>query len=176
MNNTKRVLIALVFLFVCGLLPVHAEEMPKPYVGSEAFERMKQLVGTWEGTMDMGKGPQKMKTEYRLTSGGSAIVETFSVGSPHEMVSVYHDNAAKKLSMTHYCMIGNQPKMVLKSMDANSITLDLAEDAPINVSHDQHMHGATIVFNDKDTVTQRWTGFEKGKENHVVQIHYQRVQ
>ncbi len=173
----KRIVItALLGILLFGPASVYAEEMPKPYVGSEAFERMKQLVGTWEGTMDMGKGPQKMKTEYRLTSGGSAIVETFSLGSPQEMVSVYHDNAAKKLSMTHYCMIGNQPKMVLKSMDADSITLDLAKDAPIDVAHDQHMHGATIVFKDKDTVTQRWTGFEKGKENHVVQIDYQRVQ
>ena len=74
--NIHRLLLA----GVIGLLPlvsaqVSAQETDR-YVGSEAFERVKQLVGFWEGTIDMGQGPEKITASYKLTSGGSAIVET----------------------------------------------------------------------------------------------------
>lgn len=57
-----------------------AEPDQKPYVGSKAFEQMKHLAGSWETTMDHGQGPMKMKASYKLTAGGSAIVETIFEG------------------------------------------------------------------------------------------------
>ena len=73
------------------------------YTGSDAFESMKQLVGSWDGTIDMGQGPQTITASYNLTAAGSAIVETVFEGAPHEMTSVYHDNSDRKLTMVHYC-------------------------------------------------------------------------
>ena len=43
------------------------------YEGSQAFQKMKQLSGNWEGMVDIGKGPQKITANYRVTSAGSAF-------------------------------------------------------------------------------------------------------
>lgn len=147
----------------------------KPYVGSEAFENMKQLVGLWEATMDMGKGPMKVQASYKLTSGGSAIVETVFEGAPHEMMSVYHDNSNRILTMVHYCAEHNQPRMILKSMKANQLTMELSADSDIDVANEKHIHAATIMFNGKDAMTQEWTKFEKDQKPQVMQIHYKRI-
>ena len=48
--------------------------------------------------------------------------------------------------MTHYCMLGNQPKMVLKGMENNQLMFDLSKDADIDVANETHMHAATIKF------------------------------
>jgi hypothetical protein len=58
MRKLAAVLIAAVCLTLAGPIVVHADEheyLSAPYTGSREFERMKQLVGTWEGTSDMGK-------------------------------------------------------------------------------------------------------------------------
>src|SRR6185369_11800489 len=93
MKRVTSLLCAAIGFFLAGLVVAHAGEyQTAPYTGSPAFERMKQLVGTWEGTSDMGKEGEKVRVEYRLTAGGSALVETLFPGSGEEMVSVYHDS------------------------------------------------------------------------------------
>ena len=166
-------------IIVCGLVSLGsfqvAGEEFKSYVGSPEFEKMKQLIGTWEGTMDSGQGPQKITTSYKLTSGGSAIMETTFEGAPHEMVTIYHDNSDKRVTMTHYCALGNQPTMTLKKAEGKSFIFDLSKDADINVGQDQHMHSAMITFKSKDQIIQQWTSFGKGKQDKVVEIAYSRV-
>ena len=49
---------------------------------------------------------QMMRVSYRVTAGGSAILETTAAGTPMEMISMYHDRGGK-LFMTHYRMLGN---------------------------------------------------------------------
>jgi len=104
---------ALLSLLVIGL---SAGQADKPSKGSPEFERMKTLAGTWKGKADMGEGPMEFTVEYRLVAGGSAIEERIFAGSPKEMVTMYHDKKGK-LSLTHYCMLGNRPGMLLKSSD-----------------------------------------------------------
>ena len=69
----------------------------KPSVCSKPFERMKQLAGNWEGEGDFGKGIEKVKANYRLTSANSKMIDTFYMGMPHEMFSVYQDDKNKNL-------------------------------------------------------------------------------
>ena len=59
--------------------------MSKPSIGSIAFKRMKQLAGNLEGEGDFGKGIEKVKSNYRLTSANSKIIDAFYMGMPHEM-------------------------------------------------------------------------------------------
>jgi hypothetical protein len=102
-------------------------DMP-PYKGSAAFERMKTLVGKWSGeSPEMGT----MNTEFRLIAGDSVIRGTFAGGTPMEMLSVYHD-VNGKLTMTHYCMLRNQPRMKLVKSTADSLTFDLAPTPGLN--------------------------------------------
>ena len=167
-----------VFMLTCvlALSPwgLVAQDMG-PYVGSPAFEQLRALEGSWEGTMDMGQGPVTITTSYKVTAGGSAMVETNFVGAPHEMVTVYHDNPKKKLTLTHYCMLHNQPKMVLVGSKKGELKFDLAKEADIDVKNEEHMHALTIKINSKDKMAQEWTGYAEGKVKHVMEIAYTRV-
>jgi hypothetical protein len=175
MRKLAPLLIATLCVSLFGPVLTHAgEHNAAPYTGSAEFERMKQLVGVWEGTSDMGKG-ERVKVEYRLTAGGSALVETLFPGSPEEMVSVYHDRRGK-LVMTHYCMLRNQPRMTLAKADAQTIELVFAKEGnDIDPTKEKHMHAVRITFTDNDHITQHWTLFENGKPQGGVTFTLTRV-
>jgi len=150
----------LLLLAVSGQL-LAGEPKATPQASSE-FERMKSLVGTWKGKADMGQGPTEFTVEYRLISGGSAIEERIFAGTPKEMVTMYHDRKGK-LSLTHYCMLGNQPGMLLKSADAKTIKFDFDPKCGVDAKSEMHMHALTITFEDADTIVQDWKLFADGK-------------
>ena len=157
--------------FLLGLfLVLHAAQCvyagnhpPVPSVSKE-LQRMQTLVGRWEGTKtDAGTPSEKVSVEYKLTAGGSAVVETLFAGTPHEMVSVYHDRNGA-LSMTHYCMLGNQPSMKLIKETAGAFEFDYVDTSGINSRVDPHMHALNISFLDEGHITHNWKFHEKGKE------------
>jgi hypothetical protein len=175
MRKSATLVIAVVCFSFTGLYAAYAGEyQPGQYTGSKEFERMKQLVGAWEGTADMGKEGEKVRVEYRLTAGNSALVETLFPGTPEEMVTVYHDRKGK-LAMTHYCMLHNQPRMTLKKADARTLDLVFAKDNDINPAKETHMHALGITFEDNDHMAQKWTTFEQGKAKGVVTLKLTRV-
>ncbi len=176
MRKLAALLIVAVCLSLAGLFVAHAGEYQSaPYTGSAEFERMKQLVGVWEGTSDMGKEGEKVRVEYHLTAGGSALVETLFPGSAEEMVSVYHDRHGT-LAMTHYCMLRNQPRMTLAKADPQTIELVFARKGnDIDPAKDKHMHAVRITFTDNDHIVQKWTMFEKGKDTGGVTLKLTRV-
>jgi hypothetical protein len=147
----------------------------KPYVGSSAFEQMKQLVGNREASMDMGQGPMTVKASYKLTSGGSALIETVFEGAPLEMVSVYHDNPDKKLTMIHFCAEHNQPRFILTSMVGNKLIMGITKDSQSEVAQQKHIHNALIHIQGKDSMVQQWTGYKGGKKDKVVEMTFKRI-
>lgn len=144
-------------LFVSNLL---AQELPK-HEGSDELKRIKGLVGTWTGEADHGNGPEPVTLVYRVTGGGSAVVETFNPGSPMEMVTVYHDSNGK-LELTHYCMLGNQPHMRLTDASDKSVSLELVKNSGIK-KNEMHMSALTIEFDSADRIKQIWTVSSNGK-------------
>src|SRR6185503_10273137 len=103
-------------------------------------------------TTDMGQGPVEMVSQYRLISGGSVLEEKVFAGTPNEMTTMYYDKKGK-LALTHYCMLGNRPGMVLKSADAKTIKFAFDETCGINAKEESHMHSMTLKFDDADTLT-----------------------
>lgn len=176
MRKLALLLVATICFSLGGPFAAHAgEPQSAPYTGSAQFERMKQLVGAWEGTSDMGKKGEKAKVEYRLTAGGSALVETLFPGSVEEMVSVYHDRQGI-LAMTHYCMLRNQPRMTLAKADAQTIELVFTSKGnDIDPAREKHMHAVAITFTDNDHIIQKWTMFEKGKDKGEVTFKLTRM-
>ncbi len=174
MKLKTLMLACLLFFSFCGSVFAEKGHHPKPYVGSKAFEQMKSLVGDWEGSIDTGKGPEPFSANYRLTSGGSAIVETIFEGHPHEMVTIYHDDSKKQLTMVHYCAEHNQPKMVIKKNEGNRIEMDLVSNPDLDVVKDPHMHSVAIELNGPQQMTQHWTNFADGKKKMVVKLVYKR--
>jgi hypothetical protein len=142
---------------------MNASEAVKPSQGSMEFERMKTLVGTWQGKTDIGQGPIDMTVQFRLLAGGSVLEERCFVGTPNEMITMYFDNGGK-LALTHYCMMGNRPGMLLKSSTAKTLTFDFDKTCGINPAKESHMHALTIRFDDADTITTSCKAIMDGKE------------
>src|SRR5436190_9944446 len=82
-------------LLLAAAVASSAGEAPKPKPGSTEFERMKSLVGTWKGMVDMGQGPIEMVSQYRLLAGGSVIEEKVFAGTPNEMTTMYYDKGGR---------------------------------------------------------------------------------
>lgn len=174
MKTHTYILAVLIILLASN--PLRADEAEHQfYKGSKAFQQMKQLAGNWEGTVDMGKGPQKITSNYRVTSAGSALVETVFEGTPNEMITIYHDDKNHRLGLTHYCGLNNQPKMVLIGDKENSLEFDLTQDTSIDTAHEPHMHALTLTFHGKNEIKQHWTQFAQGEKKKVVVITFKRV-
>ena len=176
MKKLIYALVAGVYLLFVGLVMAYAgEHSHLPYSGSKEFERMKELAGAWEGTSNnMPKEGGKVRVEYRLSSGGSSVVETLFPGTAHEMVSVYYDNKGQ-LTMTHYCALRNQPRMKLQDADAQNLHFVFVDGSNIDPMKDAYMHSLTISFVDKDHIIQKWTLFADGKEKETSVFKLSRV-
>jgi hypothetical protein len=123
------------------------------------FDNLKALAGDW--TASGGDGT--VAVTYRVTAGGSAVVETLFPGAPHEMVTVYTIDKGE-LVLTHYCAEGNQPHMkAVKSGDASSIAFRFDGGGNIKSPKDGHMHEATITFKDAEHVSSTWVYYKDGK-------------
>lgn len=121
-----------------------------------------RLVGTWEGKVQMGGKTVPVTITYAATAGGSAIVEHLFPGTPHEMLSVYTADGGG-LAMTHYCALGNHPKMTLKKSDAHSLSFEAAGAEGLRSASEMHMHAMTVSWTDNDHLRETWTSFADGK-------------
>jgi len=172
-NFTMLILSAIVLVSIASY--AGENQMAPPVIHSKDFEKMKGLVGVWEGKSEMGTGMEQVKVTYELTSAGNAIVERFDAGRPHEMVTVYHDYNGK-LTMTHYCSLGNQPHMELMNPGEVNMTFVLSEKAPGLVSlNETHMHALTIAIDGKDNITHTWTLYDKGSKKTAVVVKLART-
>ena len=151
--------IGLFGIFVLSAGMALAGEMPEGWAPpkiSPELERIKSFAGKWTGESVENNGePKPVTITYALTSGGSAVIETIDPGTSHEMTSIYHDKSGK-LSMEHYCMLGNQPSLELKNSSEGKLDLDLSADGQALLGKEMHMHSLTIE-NAGDAITETWT-------------------
>jgi hypothetical protein len=150
-------------LLLAGAVCSQADESVKPKQGSPEFERLKSLLGTWKGKTDMGQGPIDMTVQYRLLAGGSVLEERVFAGTPNEMITMYFDKGGK-LALTHYCVMGNRPGMLLKSSNDKTLKFDFDETCGIDAAKESHMHALTLTFDDADTITSSCRAIIDGKE------------
>jgi hypothetical protein len=145
--------------------------MPPAAALPKEFDALKKLVGTWQGKSKMGDKEFPVTITYELTAGGSTILERLFPGTPHEMLSVYTAEG-DKLVMTHYCALGNHPRMALKSATAKSVSFEMAGTEGIRSANDMHMHAMTVAWVDGDHIKETWVSWDKGakKEEKVFEL------
>ena len=144
------------------------DEPAKPAPTHLGLEKLKKLAGTWVEADKNGKPTDKVVSVIKLTAGGSAVQETTFPGQPMEMMSVYHLDGAD-LVMTHYCVLGNQPRMKADPKSpTNQIKWVFAGGTNLDPTKDTHMHSATLTFIDADHIEITGEAWENGKpsENH----------
>jgi hypothetical protein len=127
------------------------------------LETLKKLAGTWVAADKDGKPTDKVVSVIKVTAGGSTVHETLFPGQPMEMVSVYHLDKGD-LVMTHYCMLGNQPRMKAdpKSPEGK-IVWKFAGGTNFDPAKDKHMHDATLTIIDDDHIEICGSCWENGK-------------
>lgn len=131
---------------------------------SPALERFAQLAGEWVGKGLHGDMEHEARVVYKVTSGGSAVVETIDPGGDHEMITVIHADG-DSLLLTHYCMIGNQPQMKAKPKAGdNKVAFEFVKATNLKSEKDMYMHDVTFTFVDKDNLKAEWTNYNDGKE------------
>jgi hypothetical protein len=126
------------------------------------LEKMKKLAGTWLLADKDGKATDQVASIIKITAGGSVVHETLFPGQPHEMVSVYALDGGD-LIMTHYCVLGNQPRMKADPKSpARQIVFRFAGGANLDAQKDKHMHEAVLTIVDEDHVEVNGVGWENG--------------
>ena len=127
------------------------------------LERLKKLAGTWVEADKDGKPTDKVVSVVRVTAGGSTVYETLFPGQPQEMLSIYHLDGAD-LIMTHYCALGNQPRMKADpASPPNQVRFKFAGGTNLDPAKDMHMHEGTLTFIDDDHIEIAGEAWEGGK-------------
>jgi hypothetical protein len=126
------------------------------------WQRLKTLVGHWEGTMEEGAQTMPATAEVRMTGDGSAIMHVLGKDSPYEMVTMIHPDG-KRLLATHYCAAHNQPRMVLvPSAAANQVAFTFVDGTNIGPG-EEHMRSVVFTFVDADRHEEAWTSSGSAK-------------
>jgi hypothetical protein len=126
------------------------------------WERLKTLVGQWDGTMEEGGKTMPATVEARMTGDGSAIMHVMGKDSPYEMVTMIHPDG-KRLLATHYCAAHNQPRMALvASKAANQVAFSFVDGTNI-APGDEHMRSVVFTFVDADHHEEAWTSAGSAK-------------
>jgi hypothetical protein len=133
--------------------------------------KLMALQGTWVLTKSNGQdvAPADQGTiTFSTSSQGSVVREVMFPGTDHEMTNMYHMDGSDVV-VTHYCAMGNQPRM--RCTGANGNSLEFKFDSATNVrSRDESCMGElTVRFVDERTIEQVWTT-SKGdqREPHAV--------
>jgi hypothetical protein len=158
-STTKVLAAAALLLFTLAGKPARAGGN-----GTEAFEKLKALVGHWEtDKTNMNKGT----LDVELTSAGTAVMEKFRMvedGKPVEMITLYYLDG-DQVKLTHYCMAGNQPTMRgTYAPQTRTITFDFLGATNMKSADDGHMHHAVYTFIDNDHFKTTWT-FQKNQKD-----------
>jgi hypothetical protein len=132
-----------------------------------SFEKIKSLSGTWEVTPKPGESLEgnahSGTVNYKVTAGGSAVMETVFPGTDHEMVTLFFMEG-DELALTHYCVLQNRPHMHAQpSSKSDRIVFKCEDEENAGIEAEDHMHQATFTFVDADHLKTEWVLYKDGK-------------
>jgi hypothetical protein len=155
-NRTRniRILIAALALTAAAFAQTDAQK---------AFATIKNMPGTWEGDSRMGP----VQVTFRVISGGSAVQS--EILGKEDMISVIHMDGPDRLLMTHYCAMGNQPRMQASvSPDGKTFTFTYVDATNLAAPDAGHMQKMVLTVIDDNHHTEEWTFADHGKEHKEV--------
>jgi hypothetical protein len=143
--------------------PEPAPAAGTPLEAKAAFAELKTLAGRWQGSVTKPDGPAATVT-YDVSGNGTAVLERLFPGTNHEMMSVYYMDGPD-LVLTHYCAMGNQPRMKLVKATSNptTLTFDFTGGTNLDPAQDTHVHGGEVRILGADTMEADWAMFSQGK-------------
>ncbi|HEV3458969.1 MAG TPA: hypothetical protein VHG32_20655 [Thermoanaerobaculia bacterium] len=133
---------------------------PVPPAGA-GFDHLKALTGSWQAKMPDGKVTH---VSYEVDAAGTAVVEKLQSEGEPPMVTVYYPDGSQVM-LTHYCTLGNHPRMRTSGAAAgDSLSFAFVDATNMKGQNDAHMHGLKLTFADADHFSQTWVMKKDGKE------------
>ncbi len=153
-------ILVVAFLALAASVGVPAAPATNP-----AWEKMKSLVGEWEGTVTDGGTALPVSVTYLLVSSGTSLMERLSTPDGQDMVTMYHPDGSR-IFMTHYCSEGNQPRMRAQAPtgEPKSIAFEFVDITGLPDPKVEHMRKLVVRFDDANHFTQEWTHRKGGHE------------
>jgi hypothetical protein len=131
----------------------------------KSFDQLKSLTGSWEGTNSMG---EPVQVSYRMTGDGSALMSEIN-GHGHDMITMFTLDGANRLILTHYCAVGNQPRMLASaSPDGKSVTFNFLDATNLDGPQSAHMDHLVLTVLGPDRHIEEWVFADHGKEHKEV--------
>lgn len=122
------------------------------------FTRLGGLAGDWEGTFSNGR---RHSVNYRLSAGGTALIETWALAPGRESLTVYSlDGDA--LVATHYCPQGTQPRLKFVAEREGRLQFELLDGGSLKVPGRSHQHAFWLQWTGGDTLVRSETYVENG--------------
>jgi hypothetical protein len=139
---------------------------------ASSFRRLKALVGEWQADTPMGK----QRLTYELIAGGTTLIERETSDKMPTMLTVYHLDG-DRLILTHYCMAGNQPRMLARPFNAatNELQFKFLDATNLTSPSAGHMRNVTLRFVDDNHLNTAWQFYENGQVKMTEGAQYQRV-
>jgi hypothetical protein len=133
---------------------------------TDGWELLKSMAGDWDAKTPEGD----LTVSYQVISSGSAVMETLKLpsGEPY-MVTVYHRDGSA-LMATHYCAMGNQPRMRAESaqVEGNRLVFKFLDVTNLIGPEAGHIRGVVFNFAGPNGVTQDWSYRKEGKDGTTV--------
>ena len=100
---------------------------------------------------------------YEVTAAGTVVLERLFAGTPHEMITMYYMND-QDLLLTHFCAMGNQPRMkAVRGGDTKVLNFQFLDATNLPSQTAPHMHEGHVQWIDPDHIKSAWTTFIEGK-------------
>ncbi len=134
------------------------------YNAASAFEFLKTMKGTWERSGgDHEHDGDSNAVTFRLTAGGSSVMETIFPGAPSEMITMYHMDG-DTLLLTHYCALQNAPVMKFEKSDKpGEIRFVFHGGTNFDPKTDMHVHEGVMQIKDANTIESSFVSYANGK-------------
>jgi hypothetical protein len=118
----------------------------------------------------------KAHFSFELIAGGTALVERTTFDKMPAMETVYYPDG-NRLLLTHYCMLGNQPRMQAQAYnpETGELKFEFLDATNLDSPLAGHMHNATFHFVDDNHLVAEWQFFEDGKLKRTEHFPYARV-
>ncbi len=158
----RRLLLAAAVLLGTLALPARAAD-------GAVFAALKALAGSWAGVAREGGKAEEFATRatYGVVSAGSAVILTTDPGTPHEMVTLFHEDDGSVLA-THYCAAQNQPRMRAKpGSDGTRLVFEFVDGTNLG-AHPGRMQRLVLSFPGPGRQVQEWTFRVDDKESTMV--------
>jgi len=127
----------------------------------KSFDQLKSLAGSWEGKSSEG---EPVQVSFRMTAGGSALMSEI-VGHGEDMISMINFDGPNRLLLTHYCAVGNQPRMqATASPDGKTITFNFVDATNLDGQQSGHMDHVVIAMLGSDHHIEEWNFVDHGKQ------------